>query len=377
MIAGAPELSSHGNAHVSDMDQYIAQTPLARRIASRDDLMRPSAVHCFRRERAAASQWFRSQTGRLPERLVALDGRFRRWRPLPPPEANLQVVVFGERLRAKATRLAMTGTSNLLYAADPGLRATRTAPRYLEHHRSAIEQLWTAFEDDESRRILAAILRQRITGELGYLRVSRFVEYFHPIVKAEPGDVVVDAGAFNGATSAAFARAVGRSGQVFAFEPSRANRELIRRRLLRPWNWGLRIDVVPAALSDAVGTGFFEIGRGGSGRLREGGADAELEAASLTTLDQFSTNQRRVDLISLDIEGAEPRALAGAERLIQQQRPKLQISIYHSLTHLFELPLGVLRKYPDYALFLGHHDVSSTETDAYLIPRERLAPAMR
>jgi hypothetical protein len=30
------------------------------------------------------------------------------------------------------------------------------------------------------------------------------------------------------------------------------------------------------------------------------------------------------------------------------------------------------QKYPSYALFLGHHDVYSTETDVYLVPRERL-----
>lgn len=64
--------------------------------------------------------------------------------------------------------------------------------------------------------------------------------------------------------------------------------------------------------------------------------------------------------------------LAGAKRLIAEQRPKLQISVYHALSHLFELPLQLLEQHPDYALFLGHHDVHSTETDAYLVPRERL-----
>ena len=67
--------------------------------------------------------------------------------------------------------------------------------------------------------------------------------------------------------------------------------------------------------------------------------------------------------------------LAGAERLIGEQRPKLQISVYHSLSHLFEIPLRFLERHRDYALFLGHHDVYSTETDAYLVPRERLSQA--
>ena len=99
---------------------------------------------------------------------------------------------------------------------------------------------------------------------------------------------------------------------------------------------------------------------------------AITEEVPTTTLDHFAADGRRIDLISLDIEGAEPLALAGAHQIISAHRPKLQISVYHRMSHLFEIPLRLLDLYPDYALFLGHHDVYSTETDAYLIPRERL-----
>lgn len=358
---------------MAELDTLLARvsgSPLLRRVATPGDLSRPSALCCFRRERAAALAWFRQQAGRAPEQLRTLDGVLEKWKPFAP-DAELQTVLFGERLRAKATWLAAQGAGQLLYAADPKLGSFRTAPDYLERHRDALELLWRSLADDESRSILAALLRQRTTGDHGYLRVSRFAEYCHPHVKAEPGEVVVDAGAFNGATSAAFARSVGRRGLVYAFEPSRDNRALIRKRLLRPWNWLLRIDVVPLALSDAAGEGYFDAGRGGSGALRPAGAEQAVEAIEITTLDQFAA-AKKIDLISLDVEGAEPAALAGAERLIREQRPKLQISVYHQLSHLFELPLGLLEKYPDYALFLGHHDVHSTETDAYLVPRERL-----
>jgi hypothetical protein len=134
---------------------------------------------------------------------------------------------------------------------------------------------------------------------------------------------------------------------------------------------------VEAAVSDTVGSATFELGRGGSGSLREpGGTEMSgFERVPVTTLDRFASDGRRIDLISLDVEGAEPKALAGAEQLIREQRPKLQVSVYHSLSHLFEIPLRLLEMYSDYVLFLGHHDVYSTETDAYLVPRERLAVA--
>ncbi len=355
------------------LDEQIHQTPLVRRVANAQDLRQPTRLCCFGSERRNAHDWFRQLAQRAPDDLAVLDDRFHRWR-LPAPDPELGHVVFGERLRAKATRLASHGCERLLYATDPRLTPRRYAPDYLEQNHVQFERLWQALEDDESRLVLGAILRQRSSGDLGYLRVSQYPEYFHPIVKAEPGESVVDAGAFNGATSAAFARSVGRRGRVYAFEPSRDNRGRIRRRRLRPWNLGLRIEVVPEALADMVGEAHFDEGRGGSGSLREGAAPgpARAEAVPVTTLDEFTKSGRRVDVISLDVEGAEPRVLAGAERLIEAQRPKLQISVYHSHLHLFELPLRLLDRYPDYALFLGHHDIYSTETDAYLMPRERL-----
>ena len=353
------------------LEAQVDGSPLLRRVATSDDLSKPSALYCFRAETESARAWFRQQAGRAPDQLMTMDGVLNKWkRPMaPPPE--LQTVVFGARLRTKATRLAAHGVAELLYAADPKLAQTRTAPNFLQQNRAAIEQLWQALEDVESRLVLASIVRQRVTGELGYLRVSQYAEYCHPSVKAEPGETVIDAGAFNGATSASFARRVGRRGLVYAFEPGAENRRLIRRRLWLPWNWRLRIEIVPQAISDAVGHGYFEAGRGGSGTLRDAAGEL-VEQTQLTTLDHFASTRGRVDLISLDIEGAEPAALAGAETLIREQRPKLQVSVYHALSHLLDIPLMLREKYPDYALFLGHHDVYSTETDAYLVPRERL-----
>jgi FkbM family methyltransferase len=354
------------------LEAQVDGSPLLRRVATSDDLSKPSALYCFRAETASAQAWFRQQAGRAPEQLVTMDGVLKKWkRPMtPPPE--LQTVVFGARLRTKATRLAAHGFAELLYAADPKLAQTRTAPNFLQQNRAALEQLWQALEDTESRFVLASIVRQRVTGELGYLRVSQYAEYCHPSVKAEPGETVIDAGAFNGATSASFARRVGRRGLVYAFEPGTENRRLIQRRLWLPWNWRLRVEIVPQAISDAVGRGYFEAGRGGSGTLREAAGEPGVEQTPLTTLDHFASTRGKIDLISLDIEGAEPAALAGAETLIREQRPKLQVSVYHVLSHLLDIPLMLREKYPDYALFLGHHDVYSTETDAYLVPRERL-----
>ena len=40
------------------------------------------------------------------------------------------------------------------------------------------------------------------------------------------------------------------------------------------------------------------------------------------------------NLIKMDIEGAEPEALRGAQTLVAENRPRLAISIYHGPEHL-------------------------------------------
>jgi hypothetical protein len=91
-------------------------------------------------------------------------------------------------------------------------------------------------------------------------------------------------------------------------------------------------------------------------------------------LDSFlrERGDARCDLISLDVEGAEREALDGARKTIARHRPVLQVSIYHTLADLFELPLHIHHEHRDYMFFVGHHNTYSTETDLYAVPKERL-----
>lgn len=121
------------------LEAQVDRSPLLRRVATSVDLSKASALYCFRREKAAALLWFRQQAGRAPERLVTMDGALEKWKRLAALEPALQTIVFGERLRSKATRLAAHGFGELLYAADPKLAQTRTAPNpdyavFLGHH---------------------------------------------------------------------------------------------------------------------------------------------------------------------------------------------------------------------------------------------------
>jgi hypothetical protein len=79
----------------------------------------------------------------------------------------------------------------------------------------------------------------------------------------------------------------------------------------------------------------------------------------------------RLDLLKMDIEGAEPRALDGARESIRRFRPQLAISVYHQPEHFLEIPLQVAEMVHDYDFFLKNYHFISNETILYGIPKER------
>ncbi|MNV41321.1 2-O-methyltransferase NoeI [compost metagenome] len=214
------------------------------------------------------------------------------------------------------------------------------------------------------------MIKHKITGDHGYLRISNYREYFHPLVSAEEGDWVIDGGASNGKTSFRFSSRVGSKGKVFAFEPDPTNAQKIEAGIqLQPER--SNVVLMQSALSDRSGTLNFTATADGSSRLEDGGG-VSVSAKRIDDLDL-----PKCDLISLDIEGAEASALNGAAATIRKLRPKLQISIYHRREDLFSLPLLVRTLTENYAFFIGHHDAYHSETDLYAIPRERLTPNNR
>lgn len=71
--------------------------------------------------------------------------------------------------------------------------------------------------------------------------------------------------------------------------------------------------------------------------------------------------------IKMDIEGAEPNALRGAEATIREHRPDLAICVYHSLSHFWELPELVREWVPEYRFYLRTYAAAGFETVMYAV----------
>ncbi|HWH13666.1 MAG TPA: FkbM family methyltransferase [Miltoncostaeaceae bacterium] len=139
-----------------------------------------------------------------------------------------------------------------------------------------------------------------------------------------PGDLVVDVGANVGFFTLLAAAAVGPGGRVHALEPIPANAEVLERNLALN---GLRnVAVRRAAAGDHEGE--IRLGldhpdpgeRGVSGHYTEGGA-REAIAVPVVTLDALLAGGPPARLVKIDVEGAEPRVLAGMARTLGDRPP--------------------------------------------------------
>ncbi|HEU0050984.1 MAG TPA: FkbM family methyltransferase [Patescibacteria group bacterium] len=133
--------------------------------------------------------------------------------------------------------------------------------------------------------------------------------------RLKPGMTVVDIGAHIGYFARLFSACVGKTGRVYAFEADPSNFSLLKFNTFGKRN----IQISPLAVSDAVGTvDFFESATNtGCHSLVPGTVRTNKISVQCTTLDALLEKGviRNIDLIKMDIEGGEPGALRGMQRL--------------------------------------------------------------
>jgi FkbM family methyltransferase len=184
-------------------------------------------------------------------------------------------------------------------------------------------------------------------------------------IEASPGDVVLDAGGCWGDTALYFAHKVGPRGRVDVFEFIPSNLGVLRRNLALNPELAERIHVVERPLWKRSGEGFYCVDRGPAstlGSTPSGDGDQRVESQSIDA-HVHEAGLARVDLIKMDIEGAEPFALLGAVETLRRFRPKLAISIYHGDWHDFiEIPRFLAALGLGYRLYLDHFTIQRAET---------------
>ena len=140
------------------------------------------------------------------------------------------------------------------------------------------------------------------------------------------GMVFFDIGANVGYYTLFASTLIGNSGRVFAFEPEPEN----MRMLIEHIKINERTNIVPVqkALSDVPGILRFD---GTAHTMCKFSDDGNIEV-ECTTLDTFVQESGIIpEILKIDIEGAEVRALHGADACLSEIQPEIILSVHDGL----------------------------------------------
>ena len=196
----------------------------------------------------------------------------------------------------------------------------------------------------------------------------------------KPDTVFVDVGANVGYFTLTVAAALKGCGKVFSFEPNFDNAELLKLSIAA--NGFTNVELFQHAVADkeeyfvletdgsngwikpmqqemAVGTTDSTVG---DGKEYLNGGHFLVKSV---VLDEILADVDRIDMIKMDIEGAEPRALQGMQKLLQKHRPiiftEFAPGMISTISHT--TPEAYLQSFQDlgYTLFAVQSDTTHLE----------------
>lgn len=171
-------------------------------------------------------------------------------------------------------------------------------------------------------------------------------QYHHEKVKIRENSMIIDAGAFVGDTALLFSQTY-KNPTIHSFELLDENIELLKINIED--NNVENVKIYKIALSDKNNDTVYIKAQTIQGATSIFGAESD-EAIKTITIDQHIKNENlsRIDLIKMDIEGAERYALAGAKKTINKYKPTLAICIYHLWDDIIKIPEMINEINPSY-----------------------------
>lgn len=233
-----------------------------------------------------------------------------------------------------------------------------------------VKKLFDILEDEESKRIAFYKVSAwfKLSDELKGLNYGDIFtkdEYVPADIMCLQGnEVMVDCGSYTGDTLAYFMSEIGYNSfkKYICFELSKFNfKELkmrvdsfeanIQKRIVLNNKGVSDTDAKIKYMGEISGTHISELG--------------ETEG-EVIYLDKALKNEK-VTYLKMDIEGSEISAIKGAKQLLQQNKPKCAICVYHKATDLWQIPILLKELVPDYKLYFRHHQTAQTDTVCYAV----------
>ena len=200
---------------------------------------------------------------------------------------------------------------------------------YAEHE-AAFARARAMLADDKSKAVFDMILRYRRKGDITDCPSPSIDDEYTPsdLPRFAGPLQLVDCGAFTGVAIHKFLKAGYVIDSFVAFEPDPANFAILAARNF-PARRGL---CLPLGTWSETTQLKFSSGRSMASHLSDDG-NVTIQCVAIDEVLQGEP----VNLVKLDVEGAEIHTLKGMQRIIGEQRPNLLVSAYHTPGHLHEI----------------------------------------
>lgn len=255
--------------------------------------------------------------------------------------------------------------SRIMYIDPKWITQPNGLKNYINEHISELQEAFELLEDDLSRTVYLNMLKYRMSYNIEYIKeiCSDYQErYFdRQLVGNRKIDNYVDAGGYIGDTIDAFIERFGMDYKnIYVFEPNEENEKELRHNIQEKKYHDISIFLI--GLSEKKEELLFDTSSGIATRIdRRGGSKIKCDKMDNILLD------KHIDLIKMDIEGAELRAINGCREIIKKDKPILAICVYHKPEDYYEIPVLIKKICSDYKIYFRQYELSDTETICYAI----------
>lgn len=218
----------------------------------------------------------------------------------------------------------------------------------LKEHREDFIWLYDRLGDWRSRQVLVSMLYNWITFDMDYIlgmKEANFKDYFDlDLVQCDDKEVIVDLGAYIGDSVLNYIDTYGSYRKIYCYEIDETNMEKAKENLQQYPDIEFRQKGAGSKNDRMYIQGDNDLS---CNKVVEADTGREIEIVSID-----NDIHEKVTLIKMDIEGAEQEALLGCKRHIQEETPKLLISVYHNNEDIWKIPRMIDGMKPDYHFYL-------------------------
>jgi FkbM family methyltransferase len=292
-----------------------------------------------------------------------------------PYVLTLAEVINGQvKLSAKAVEELMLRVGQLWHSETGYLRnhSLFFDPDYVRSNLHKVEMIQKRLSNQASKDAFTRFVyadpfdqcEYVITNLLGKIQ---YFDYISPLA----GGVVINCGVDNGWELPFFLSTMGATARIYNIDPT-GNENLSDYSAVfcnSPFCQNI-ISFHKQAVWDSCGELEFndntvsEKGSGGEGKVNF--------VVESVTIDKFCETHSiaTVDVIKMDLEGAEPRAIRGMMNTVAKHRPQLAICVYHGKDQCFDIPCGLMNDLHNYNFYFDTYFVDTGESVLYCIPKE-------